>query len=74
MPARYILHFTAPGWVPLGIPTSPGNVFKKMKVPLIADRAAAGTREEYGGVYVKHNLIMTTVPGLEITAMFILHT
>ena len=53
VPARYTLHFTAPGRVPLGIglPTSPGRTpvafsENEKQVPLIAGRAPAGTRQD----------------------------
>ena len=57
MPARYTLHFTAPGRVPLEIPTSTGRApvtFSENpdKSPLIAGRAPAGTRQDSGKVSV----------------------
>ena len=66
--ARYTLHFTAPGRVPLGTPTGTDRALvtfseNEDKSPLIAGRAPSGTRQDSGRVSVKHNLIMTTVPG-----------
>ena len=68
VPARYTFHFTAPGRVPLGIPTDTGRApvtfsENEDKTPLIAGRAPAGTRQDSGRVSVKLDLIMTTVPG-----------
>ena len=67
VPARDTLPFTAPGRVPLGIPTGTGRApvtfsEKEDKSPLIASRAPAGSRQDSGRVSVKHYLIMTTVP------------
>ena len=57
MPARYTSHFTAPGRVPLEIPTSTGRApvtfsENQDKSPLIAGRAPAGTRQDSGKVSV----------------------
>ena len=53
VPARYTLHFTAPGRVPSGIPTGTGRApvtfsENEDKSPLIAGRAPAGTRQDSG--------------------------
>ena len=68
VPTRHTLHFTAPGRVLSGIPTGTGRApvtfsDKKDKSPVIPGRAPAGTRQGSGRVSVKHDLIMTTVPG-----------
>ena len=66
--ARYTLNFTAPGRVSFGIPSGTGRApvtfsENEDKSPLIAGRAPTGPRQDSGRVSVKHDLIMTTVPG-----------
>ena len=68
VPARDTLNFTALCRVLLGIPTGTRRApvtfsEKEDNSPLIAGRAPAGTRQDYGRVSIRHDLIVTTVPG-----------